>query len=266
MEGEDMFIRLFIILLCGSNLTYANPISLNKLHPFTFTYQVENLSLSPVFRNRPITVLIQKNLITAVNLATGENINEKNIPYLKILLDAIRKKSNAYLVKYDSNDFPQSITSKKPVTLLGSSFSINILEYSNVDRQYKLDAKKLRVKYFKQNYQKWKAFNNDSYYFSYQNKQFDNIYIDGLEVSVKNNKVFSLKDIFSTKDITLSSKNKVMTINQMFHLIENNLKEVGRNKMTVFYNSGYGYPCYIMKSTYNRKEIEIFIHRVTIIK
>ena len=104
--------------------------------------------------------------------------------------------------------------------------------------------------------------NKNIYYISYQNNLFKDRYIDGIEIGIKNDKVISLKDIYSFKLIDLVYKSNIMTIDQLFNLIKRRLNDNSKNKLRVFYDIQYGYPYYIKNEN---EKIEIFLHSLKII-
>jgi len=126
-----------------------------------------------------------------------------------------------------------------------------------IANNYTLESQKLRIAYFQQNYQKWLALKKNTYSIAYQDKAFEDIYIDGLKVGVKNNKISTLEDIFSIKQVNLSEKEKVKTINQLFKFIKRRINK--KNKLTLLYDIQYGYPYYIKNKA---DKIEIFLHNL----
>jgi len=254
-----MVIGLFV--LTSANTLHAKAISIQNKKYYTFTYIVSNPSLGPVTGTSVTTVHIHKNKISAINMVTGERLKEKNIPYKQILLETIMKKTGKYQIEYDSHHFPKKITLNSSSNILGQTIIIKILSYKIVNDSYVLDGQKLRKDYFKINYQKWLSLENEEYIFNYQDSKLKKSYIDGIEVSIKDNKVISLKDIYHSQFIDLSNKNKVRTINQLFNLTKRRLYDNKMNKLSVLYDIQYGYPYYI-----KNEKIEIFLHSLKIIK
>ena len=226
---------------------------------YIFTYTIHNPSLGPVSGSKIFTVLIKSNQIQALNLATGNQVAQRDIPHINIILDAINQKSNSnYNIVYDTNNLPKQITSKISSKMIGNSLIIKISAYQVVEDNYVLDSQKLRIEYFEQNHQKWLAFKKKKYFFNYQDSHLKDVYIDGLEVGVENDKVIFLRDTFHYQPIALSEINKVMTINQIFNLIKRRLTD-NKNQLTVLYDVQYGYPYYIKNKS---EKIEIFLHNL----
>ena len=253
----NFFKKILHIIIYSSSLTYGYSTTQNTQHYYTFTYIINHPSLGPVDGTSIFTVLVLKEKISAINLATGDKVSIKDLPYIHILLEAIKKESNIDTVLYDKNNFPKKITSNVSPHILEAGFSIDILNHKTVANNYTLESQKLRIAYFQQNYQKWLALKKNTYSIAYQDKAFEDIYIDGLKVGVKNNKISTLEDIFSIKQVNLSEKEKVKTINQLFKFIKRRINK--KNKLTLLYDIQYGYPYYIKNKA---DKIEIFLHNL----
>jgi len=229
-----------------------------KNHSYVFTYTIDSSSLGPTYR-KVLTVHIKNNQATALNLTTCTTVNDKKIPYITILVDAINKKENSnYNVIYDAKGFPKSIISKSTFRTVGKSVILQIFSYHEVKETYILDCHKLKLEYFEQGYQKWLNLNKKNYQFNYQDNQLNPKYIDGLEITVKDNKIFSLKDIFKYTKIPLFKNKYILNINQWFNLIKKEVKKKN-NCISVFYNNQYGYPANIIIQD-NNKTRRIYLH------
>lgn len=249
----------YLLIIIISYNAYAIQLSNHTIN-YIFTYTSHNLSLGP-FSHRVFTVHVKNNRIQGIDLANAEAVSHAELPYIEIISDAIKHKSTKYNISYDSEGFPKEISSKKSSNhLLGNSFKLNILSHQKVDESYTLDGDKLRIEYLENNYKKWVDTYPSTYKFTYQDSNLNKNYIDGLEITVHNNKIILLKDIFTFENIPLEQKKNILTIDQWFNLVKKEVKN--QKKINIIYNTHYSFPYLMIDKDKKRR---IYLHSFKII-
>lgn len=224
---------------------------------FKSTYAINNISLGPINGFGIYTIFKLSNEIKVIDLSRGINISYAHVPFADTVLEALEKQPINDKNSFDKDNLSKSLTNKKYSRILGGHWYIKILSYQRIECNYKVYEESESFDYFLKNYKRWKILKQDNYSYVYQSNVLDNQYIDGIKVNVKSDRIISLEDAFSTKQISILESKKVMTVDELFTFIKSKQK---KGKIRIYYHVKYGYPYYLtIEEELNNRKIEIFL-------
>lgn len=210
-----------------------------------FTYTFSNPSLGPADGIERAKVLMQNGTVLSVwNLKTG--LEDRNILGFKTLIDTIKgNSSQALKVEYDSNNFPKKIEPKIDKERVGGWYSIEIDDLKSIDdMDHTIDIRQERMDEFRANHQKWMKLDAKNYSFIYQDSRKNDVHLEGVGVTIKNERVVKARDIRSYQSIAQLENQSFFTLRELFAIVKKRLEN--NQQITVLYAETYGYPYWIV--------------------
>jgi len=224
-------IILIAIMVLFSNTLYASYLGNGK---YLVNYRYVNYAVSPDVGERSYSVLFSnKKVIKVLDVQKGKLILKEKAFGLNEVIDALVKSQKSVKIYKKSGKIYKIKPKNSPYYVV---FIDKIQRVYNSSTQ---DLTAQKEKKLKSNYYKWLRKGIKSYTIRIQDSRFANIYPEGIELTVYNNKISQAKDIRTYQDAS-RYKSYFLTVNKLFGVAKWGIKDA-----TISYNSKYGYPSLI---------------------
>lgn len=211
---------------------------------YFFTYTFNNPSLGPIEGTERAKVLMKNGKIISIfDLKSG--LNSRNMHGLDMLIDAINgKRIEKLKIEYNSRNFPQKIEPIIDREVVGGWYSIETKDFKFINNaNYIIDIMQERMDEFNAHYKKWVKLDEKNYSYTYQDSKDKNLHMEGIEVTVKGEKIIKAIDVRSHQSI-LYDDQSFLTAHRLFKIIKRRFEN--GQQLSVLYDEEYGYPYFIM--------------------
>jgi hypothetical protein len=228
--------KKFIFILLSITLYITNSYAAYiKNGAYTVKYRYINNATSPINGNKRYKILIKDKIVReVVDLKRGILIAPQNAFGLYKVMQVLLGNKD----KFKVSNINGNLVIKTDKAKYCSTF-IYIDKIKRVPSSYTLNPITERKKELRTNYTKWLRKGVNNYIIRIQDSRLSNIYKEGVELTIKNGKIISAKDVRNYTNIDPNNK-YFLTVPKLFGIAKWGIKDA-----IIDYDSNYYYPTYI---------------------